>query len=203
MAGNGDGPIKSLFANKWLLAVAAIGILLLLFGASGGGSPSTPSGSGATPITAPASQASNQVTSAGGSALATAIAYENYYDHQLQNAIDQIAGISDATVVVSVDSTALEKLGQNITTSRQTTTQSGTGTQTSTTTISSSAQPVMVQGNNGQSQPLVIEQQLPHITGVLVIAKAADTVRMEAEVTNAVQDVLGIPGFDVTVLPRK
>ncbi len=196
-------------ANKWLLAITAIGILLLLFGASGGGGNpgQTPGSSGATPVVSPA-QAGN-ASAAGGSAAAadtllrSAIGYETFYDHELEGMIDQISGISDALVMVTVNSTPIAQYGQNVQSSRQSTVQQGGGNSSTTTTTSTQSQTVTIQGSNGGQTPLVIQQELPKVTGVLVVAHARDVILMKSEIVNAVQDVLGIPSYEITVLPRK
>lgn len=196
-------------ANKWLLAITAIGILLLLFGASGGaGNAGQNSGNpGATPVNS-AGGSGNGSAVGGGSAtvdapLRGAIAYETVYDHELESMIDQISGISDALVMVTVNSTAIERYGQNVQTSRQETKQQGGGNASTTTSTSTQSQTVTVQGANGSQTPLVIQQELPKITGVLVVAHGRDVVMMQSEIVSAVQDVLGIPSYEITVLPRK
>jgi len=192
--------MRKLFKNKWLLGITAVGILLLLFGASGGIQAGTSSGSppaGATPALA-----SVQPTGSG-AAVRAADAYESDLDHQLEQIINQIAGVSGALVMVRVDSTTAEQVGQDVTSSRSTTEQ-GTGTSRSTTvTTQNQSQLVTVTGGSGAQAPVVLLQSLPHIVGVLVVARAADAIAMEAEITSAVQDVLGIPAYEVTVLPRK
>ncbi|MCY0901744.1 MAG: hypothetical protein OWU32_06085 [Firmicutes bacterium] len=192
--------MRKLFKNKWLLGITAVGILLLLFGASGGlqtGASPGPMPTGATPAAASVSQ------SGSGAAVRAADAYESDLDHQLEQIINQIAGVSDALVMVRVDSTTAEQVGQDVTSSRSTTEQ-GTGSGRSTTvTTQNQSQLVTVTGGSGAQIPVVVLQSLPHIVGVLVVARAADAIAMEAEITGAVQDVLGIPAYEVTVLPRK
>ncbi len=194
-------------ANKWLLAITAVGILLLLFGASGGGGNSgqNQGSSGATPVI---SSGGAGGAAGGGSGTAEAplrsvIAYETFYDHELEGMIDQISGISDALVMVTVNSTPIEQYGQNVQTSNQSTVQQGGGNSSTTTTASTQSQTVTIQGSNGNQTPLVIQQELPKVTGVLVVAHARDVVMMQSEIVSAVQDVLGIPSYEITVLPRK
>ncbi len=196
-------------ANKWLLAITTVGILLLLFGASGGGGNSgqNQGSSGATPVISPGG-VGNGGAAAGGSGttdapLRSVIAYETFYDHELEGMIDQISGISDALVMVTVNSTPIEQYGQNVQTSNQSTVQQGGGNSSTTTTASTQSQTVTIQGSNGNQTPLVIQQELPKVTGVLVVAHARDVVMMQSEIVSAVQDVLGIPSYEITVLPRK
>lgn len=212
---------KKLLGNKWLAALTAVGVLLLVFGASGGIGPAQGSssgglgggggsaGSGSTAAAATGgtgSMGTVAASSGSGSAgtLQTALAYEESYDRQLTTMINQIAGVSDALVMVTVNTTPVEQYGQNVTISRQSTVQSGGGGGSSTTTTQSTqSQVVTVQGPNGNQTPILVQEQMPHIAGVLVEAKSADVVRMQAEVTTAVEDALGIPVYKITVLARK
>lgn len=187
--------------------MTAVGILLLVFGAAGVGQRRPPQGSGGAAVGLSGAAAQGGQSRAGAlqlpPALQTAEQYDAYYDQQLQRMIDQISGISDALVMVTVNTTPTLRLGQNVTTSRQTSTQSGTGGKTTTATSSINSQVVTVQGSSGGQAPVVVQQQLPTIAGVLVVAKAADPIRMQAEITAAVEDALGIPGYEITVMPRK
>lgn len=193
--------MQKLLKNKWLLGLTVIGILLLVFGASGSLGGGFSPGNGAAPSGATPVAAAPALTSAQGAAVEAADAYETELDAQLEHMLNQIAGISGALVMVRVDSTARQDYGQDVTTSRSTTSEGGVGKATTVTT-SAQSQVVTVTGPNGSQSALISEQELPHITGVLVVAKARDSVQMEAEITSAVQDVLGIPAYEITVLPR-
>ena len=197
--------VKKLLSNKWLLALTAIGFLLLLFGASGGGT-STPSSPHATPVIVSATSVGGGATSeqsTASAALTSAIAYENYYDHTLTTLLDQIKGVSNALVMVTVNSTPVNEYGQNLVTTRQNTVQSGSGNHSTTTSQSTQSTLVTVQNSNGNQVPVVVAKQMPQIKGVLVIAKSSNAVWMQSEITNAVQDALGIPSYEITVLMRK
>ncbi len=204
--GINDG-LQQLFRNKWLAAVTAVGILLLVFGAAGVGQRHPPQGSGSGSTGSAGGPPQGSSGSAGSlqtpPALQTAEQYDAYYDQQLQRMIDQISGISDALVMVTVNTTPTLRLGQNVTTSRQTSVQSGSSGKTTTATTSTNSQVVTLQGASGGQTPVVVQQQLPTIAGVLVVARAADAIRMEAAITTAVEDALGIPGYEITVMPRK
>ncbi len=199
--------VKKLLGNKWLLALTAIGLLLLLFGASGGGS-SPPGSTNATPVLAPAQSTAKNAgtgvsTATGDTALNAAMAYENYYDRTLTNMLNQIQGISNVMVMVTVASTPINEYGHNSVVTRQNTVQSSSGNRSTTTSQSTQTTLVTVQNSNGNQLPVVVDEQMPRVTGVLVVAKSSNEVMMESEITNAVQDALGIPSYEITVLMRK
>jgi stage III sporulation protein AG len=190
--------IKKLLNNKWLLTITAVGILLLAFGVNFGG------GSSPSPPTATSSANGSQVPTASDepSALTTEKAYQRMYEQELSQAINQISGISNAVVYVFVKSTPVQSFAMNQQTSSTSTTQKGAGGSADTRTTSTTSSIVSEPMASGSSQPVIVSQQMPSVTGVLVLAKAKDPVQMEAIVTGAVQDVLGIPSFEITVLPR-
>lgn len=196
---------KKLLGNKWLLTLLAIGLLLLLFGATSGGNSSTPNGSGATPVITTTSAVTSQSTgnSDKDNALATTMAYEHYYNTTLTKMLNQIQGVSDVMVMVTVDSTPVMEYGQNTVVTKQNTVQTGTGNRSNTTSQSTQSTLVTVQNANGNQVPITVSEKMPKIRGVLVIAKAQDPIVMEAEITNALQDALGIPSYEITVLMRK
>lgn len=186
-----------LLGNKWLLMIAAIGILLLAYGAAGSGNGQTPQGSSAVPVAV--SQASTDPTQ---QALASAELYQRMYEQQLTQAVNQIAGVHDAVVYVFVKSTPVASYVWNSQSSLNRTSQPAQGGTATTQSTTQNTTLATDQNASGGVQPVVSAQQMPPVTGVLVLAKAADTVQMEAQVTSAVQDVLGIPSFEITVLPR-
>ncbi len=198
-----------ILSNRWLMILFVIGILLLVFGASGGlggnlisssGSNTVQSNTVTPSVTGTHVTGSLKVTS---TALSSTMAFEQYVDRELERMIDQIAGIRDAMVMVSVGTTWQTTYGQNSNASMQTTV-SGTGSNRSeTTSQTKSSTIVLVPDANGNQTPIVVDDQLPKITGVFVIAKANDPIRMRADVTSAIEDVLGIPSFTITVLERR
>ncbi len=201
--------IKKLLGNKWLLTLTAIGLLLLLFGASGGGFAQTPPPAHATPVLAGSGGAQAGAITSGGAAtpidsvLADTVAYEKYYDRTLAGILDQIQGVSDVSVMVTVNSTPVNEYGQNQVTTRQNTVQTGSGNRSTSTSLSTQSTLVTVQNASGNQTPVVVSEQMPQIKGVLVVARARNAVLMESEIVNAVQDALGIPSYEVTVLMRK
>ena len=142
-------------------------------------------------------------TATGDTALNAAMAYENYYDRTLTNMLNQIQGISNVMVMVTVASTPINEYGHNSVVTRQNTVQSSSGNRSTTTSQSTQTTLVTVQNSNGNQLPVVVDEQMPRVTGVLVVAKSSNEVMMESEITNAVQDALGIPSYEITVLMRK
>lgn len=43
----------------------------------------------------------------------------------------------------------------------------------------------------------------PRVRGVLVVAKGADNIQVKAWITEAVQKVLDVPAYKISILPKK
>jgi len=63
-------------------------------------------------------------------------------------------------------------------------------------------QVVVVQGGK-QDQPVILKTLKPKVRGVLVVAKGADNIQVKAWITEAVQKVLDVPAYKISILPKK
>ncbi|AZR73545.1 stage III sporulation protein AG [Anoxybacter fermentans] len=62
---------------------------------------------------------------------------------------------------------------------------------------------VIIRDKNGEEKPVVRTEKSPIIKGVLVVAEGASNPKVNAELTRAVNTVLGIPLHKICVLPYK
>lgn len=128
--------------------------------------------------------------------------YEDHYENQLKEALDQIVGVSDALVVVNVEASeqkVYEKDGK--TQSQHTTEEDKAGGKRSIEEKSSEEQVVIIQ--DGEKEvPVISETRKPKVSGVLVVAKGADNIQIKKWILEAVTRVLDVPVHRVSVLPK-
>lgn len=62
---------------------------------------------------------------------------------------------------------------------------------------------VLYRNKNGDEQPLIRTEKLPKVMGALVVAEGANDPRVNAEISRAVNTVLGVPLHKICVLPYK
>ncbi|RIV23009.1 hypothetical protein D2Q93_08580 [Alicyclobacillaceae bacterium I2511] len=189
---------KSFLANKWLMVLGAIGVFLLIIGTfwrSGvkGSEHTLPPQSMAVQATQVEPSTSNA------SVQDPTLSLENQYNQQLQRMIGQIVGVNQASVMVTLDSTDRLEVANNVRSSSQT---QGTGNQSSqSNTVSSD---IFTQRTaDGSSIPFVTSQQTPKVRGVLVVVNAEDFFVAKAEIINAIQHVLDVPAYKISVEPAK
>ncbi|EPZ48957.1 hypothetical protein [Alicyclobacillus acidoterrestris] len=193
--------LKTLFKNKWLLFIAAIGILLLLIGSYlparhnptsavptlGAAATGDSGGSASTPPTNGAGQ---------GDAVTQ---IEESYDSQLENILGKIAGIHAVTVMVTVDSTGTLNVAKNNSSSKTVT---GSGSSSSTTTTENDQIYTSNNGTGGNG-PFVLSNVQPNVRGVLVTVNADDFAVAKSEIVESITNVLDVPAYKISVEPQK
>ena len=129
--------------------------------------------------------------------------YENAYEVKLAEILESIIGVGQVDVMVTVDSTpeiVIEKNRENRTsTTQETDKDRATRNQNDQ---SHNEQVVLVNGKSLE-QPVVVKTLKPKVRGVLVVAKGAENVQVKAWITEAVQKVLEVPAYKISILPKK
>ncbi|WP_064091579.1 stage III sporulation protein AG [Rossellomorea aquimaris] len=129
--------------------------------------------------------------------------YEDQYENQLKEALDQIVGVSDVLVVVNVEATEANVYAKDESTQTQNTNEEDKeGGKRSIEERSSEGKTVII--NNGDKEvPIVIETKKPKVSGVLVVAKGADNIQVKSWIKEAVTRVLDVPSHRVSVMPKQ
>lgn len=129
--------------------------------------------------------------------------FENLYENQLKEALEQIAGVDDVTVMVNVKSTAEKVYEKNGTDQTQTTTEvDREGGKRQVEDRSVNKEVVIIQ-NGEQEKPLLVMTNKPVISGVLVVANGAQNIQVKTWIVEAVTRLLDVPSHRVSVLPKK
>ncbi|WP_420846084.1 stage III sporulation protein AG [Neobacillus notoginsengisoli] len=133
----------------------------------------------------------------------TASDFERAYESQLKEALEDMLGVDDVTVLVNVDSTELKVLEKNRVTKRQTTTEKDREGGTRDVEDASVDEQLVIIRNGEKEEPIVIETKKPEIRGVLVVARGADNIEVKKWIIEAVTRSLGVPSHRVAVMAKK
>ncbi|MCI1859725.1 MAG: stage III sporulation protein AG [Sporolactobacillus sp.] len=199
-----DGPPgKNRKALLRLLVLAIIGITLLVGHRAltdPTGDQKKENGSSAVFNSSDAQKLSNINAEIGKSSPTSVGKYETYLNQNLKNILEQIQGVSDVSVMATVDSTG-KKIYQNNVKSQDDRTEETdrNGGSRRVNQRSEDSQVVMVD-NNGQKEPVVIGEEQPAVRGVLIVARGIEAPAVRAEIMEAVAAVLDIPNYKVKVL---
>lgn len=129
--------------------------------------------------------------------------YEEQYESELKDALEQIDGVGKVKIVVNVGSTESKVYEKNTTMQNQTTTETDqNGGERKVDDLSQDEKLVIVR--NGENEtPIVTETKKPNLVGVLVVAEGAKNITIQRWIKEAVARTLDVPDYKVTVLPKK
>lgn len=178
---------------RWILLLGAIGVGAILF--SNFFAPSSPN----TTTPSPPSVTGNSPINDQSMTMAD---YEHNYEQQLSLILGQIAGVSDVSVVVNLDSTAEEVVQMDVRDSEQVTTEvDKTGGNRSISQNSTDKKTAYYRTNDGE-QPVIVKELKPRVRGVLVVAHGVDNLEVKAAVIEAIERTLEVPAYRISVLPK-
>nr|WP_053368927.1 stage III sporulation protein AG [Bacillus sp. FJAT-27245] len=129
--------------------------------------------------------------------------YEQAYENQLKEALEDMLGVGEATVMVNLDSTESKVLEKNTVTKRQMTNERDRDGGTREVEDASVDEQLVLIRNGDKEEPIVIETKKPEIRGVLVVAKGADNIEVKKRIIEAVTRALGVPSHRVAVMAKK
>jgi stage III sporulation protein AG len=129
--------------------------------------------------------------------------YEDRYENQLKEALEQIVGLDQVSVVVNVDATEAKVYEKNITSQSQITDETDREGGKRNVEDKSMDEQVVIVRKGDQETPIIVKTKKPEIRGVLVVAKGADNIHLKNMIVEAVTKVLDVPSHRVAVLPKK
>lgn len=129
--------------------------------------------------------------------------YEIRYENQLKEALDQIIGVSDATVMINLAETERRVYERNISTKRQQTDETDREGGKRKVDDATRDEQIVVLRSGDKEEPLLIRKEKPQIRGVLVVAEGVENIQVKSMVVEAVSRVLDVPAHRVSVLPKK
>lgn len=125
--------------------------------------------------------------------------YQQQLQRELEGILSRIDGAGRVTVMLTLEDDAETVYASNQETSRRNTSEEDSqGGVRQQLEYDSRGQLVIVQAGNEQ-RPVAIKKILPRVRGVLVVAAGADSPIIRERLTQAVQGVLDIPAYKITV----
>lgn len=128
--------------------------------------------------------------------------YEEQFETELSTILSKVVGVSDVSVVVNLDSTEEEVVQSDTRESEQTTTEADTKGGSRSVNQNNVDKKASVYRTNQGEQPIVIKRLKPKVRGVLVVARGVENLQVRALVIEAVQRILDVPSYRISVLPK-
>ncbi|MEN1970127.1 stage III sporulation protein AG [Lentibacillus sp. N15] len=128
---------------------------------------------------------------------------EATYEKDLETMLDKIQGVSEAEVMVNLDSSKVKVYEKNLITGQQTTDESDKNGGTREVEDDSQETETVLVRQGDKEVPLLIQTKKPDVRGVFIVAKGVDHATVKKWVIEAVARVLNVPVHQVSVMPKK
>ncbi|GGE10304.1 stage III sporulation protein AG [Marinithermofilum abyssi] len=128
--------------------------------------------------------------------------YEELYETQLSEVLNNIVGVDDVKVMVNLDSSEETVVEKDTRDTEQVTDEADTRGGNRKIHEHTQDEKVVLRRNGNGDQPIVVKKLKPRIRGVLVVAKGAENLKIKAAIIDAVQRVLDVPIHRISVLPK-
>ncbi len=120
---------------------------------------------------------------------------EQSLEQRLEEIVGQIDGVGRCSVMVTLKESACSVYATEDSQRREGAQQDGSS--------ESESRLVLIEGAQGEQQPVVEKTVQPQINGVIVVCQGADSVSVRQQVTEAVTTVLGLRSTQVCVCPGR
>jgi stage III sporulation protein AG len=129
--------------------------------------------------------------------------YEAMVDKEMTSILDSIVGVSDAKVMVTLESGPQTVYATDDQNNKQTTTEDDNHGGTRTVTQEDTTGKIVIVNKDGANQALVEKVIRPKVRGVVVVAKGAESIKVQALIMDAVQRALDVPYHRISIQPEK
>ncbi|MCR2820357.1 stage III sporulation protein AG [Lederbergia panacisoli] len=129
--------------------------------------------------------------------------FEEQYENQLKEALEEIVGVYSVTVVINVQATEKKVYEKNSILKNQTTHEEDEKGGKREIEDQSKEDQLVIIREGEKDIPLVSETRKPDIKGVLVVAGGAENIQVKKWIIEAVTRVLDVPSHKVAVMPKK
>jgi stage III sporulation protein AG len=199
--GGGANGTKRVRTFYWIVLIALLGAAVMVINGFLTVKEVDPtSASRASPSPQSGSQAAS--TSSKQSSIIDEI--EHIYETRLKEILQNIVGVGDVDVLVTIESTEELSVDKNYKDSQQQTNErDNNGATRNITEVNRSGDVVLYQVSSGNQQPLVLKTIKPKVRGVVVVAKGAENLTLKKMITEAVERGLDVSAIRISVLPRK
>lgn len=198
---NGNGkPSKK---TSYVIVIGLIGLLLIIIG-NVFSSSSTEESELAQNVTQNTEEQSEETFSKDKSSSSFDVTeIEMSYEEDLKEMLNKINGVSEAEVMINLESTKVKVYEKDLITGQQSTEESDKSGGTREIEENTKETKVVLVNQGDKEIPLLIQTKKPEVRGVFVVAKGVDHATVEQSVVEATSRVLDVPTHRVSVMPKK
>lgn len=127
---------------------------------------------------------------------------EQSYEKHLEAMLNKMTGVSEAEVMVNLDSTNIKVFAENIVHGQQTTDETDRNGGQRKVEDKTEETHIVLTRQGDQEVPLLIHTKKPPVRGVFIVAKGVDHGNVKMSVIDAVSKVLDVSTHKVSVMPK-
>lgn len=200
---NSDNSTKSPSKKKGYIVVLALaGLLLLLLGNVFSSSSDESNMDPAKFDNEMVENDSQEISTEEAAATMDVDELEESFKTDLESMLNKIQGVSEAEVMVNLDSTNIKVYEKNLIKGMQTTDENDTNGGTRQVEDNTEESQVVLVRQGDKEVPLLTTTEKPEVRGVFVVAKGADHANIKNWMVESISRVLDVPTHRVSVMPK-
>ncbi|WP_245799248.1 stage III sporulation protein AG [Virgibacillus siamensis] len=186
--------------SGYIIIIGLIGLLLILIGNAFSSEPEGEQtiGNSPQPMEKPAKEAFSDKSDKS----TNVDEIETNYEKELTEMLNKINGVSNAEVMVNLNSTKVKVYEKNLISGQQTTEETDKKGGTREIEDSSKETQVVLVRQGDKEVPLLVQTKKPEVRGVFIVAEGVDHATVKKWVIDAVSRVLDVPTHRVSVMPK-
>lgn len=131
----------------------------------------------------------------------TGESYEEFEEQRLKRALEQVAGVGRAEVMLTLAASAEKIVEREQESESQAVEESdAAGGKRTTTQARSSESVVYEEDEGGGRSPYVVQERKPKVEGVIVVAEGADDARLRQDILEAVQALFSVEAHKIKIM---
>ena len=124
-------------------------------------------------------------------------------EDDLKRILLQVDGVGEVDVAVTMESTGRKLVEKDVPLSESSVDETGNGTNSKKESKNSEEATVYLENADGTKAPYVIEETMPVVRGVLVVAQGADDPQVVAEIKEAAMALFHLEAHKIKVMKKK
>ncbi len=127
--------------------------------------------------------------------------YVSEMENKLENVLKKVSGVGDVKVAITLKGSKQKIPLKDSTTEQESLNEvDGEGGSRTDMNVKKEDETILVDGEDGKSEPYIVQEKEPEIEGVLVIAEGGDDAELQMEIMEAVEVLFNVPAHKVKVM---
>lgn len=129
--------------------------------------------------------------------------YASMYEDQLKKILEEVVGVGEVSVMVNLESSEEVVVEKDVNSKNTITKEMDKDKATRDITDTTKDEKVVLVSEGQSQHPIVLKKVSPKVSGVVIVAKGAENLKVKASILDAVQKVLHVEPHKISILPKK